>query len=74
VAVAGAAADQSRIGWDNLLFGRLATKWMALQSDSSERWAADMVYRLFQLSHSLWMARSEILYERDAQRQLLQVV
>ena len=76
-----AAEAQSKIGWDNMLFGRVATAWMHLQSEhyqqtksrrSPDRWAADMVYKLLQLSHSLWMARNGILHERDAQGQLLQ--
>ena len=75
-----AAQNQASIGWDNMLFGRLATTWMDLQEAhlrttrsrrSSERWAADMSYRLLQLSHGLWMARNRFLHERDEQGLLL---
>jgi hypothetical protein len=75
-----AAQHQQSIGWDNLLFGRIATSWMELQRDhfkttnsrrSPERWAADMAYRLLQLSHGLWMARNGYLHERDEQGLLL---
>jgi hypothetical protein len=71
---------QRLIGWDNILFGRLATEWMILQHNylatrrsrqSAERWAADMTYCLLQLSHSLWMTRNGILHERDQQGLLL---
>ena len=75
-----AIQDQSQIGWNNLLFGHVATKWMGLQDEhyrttrsrrSSERWAADMTYRLLQFSHGLWMARNRLLHERDEQGLLL---
>ena len=77
---AQAARDQTRIGWDNLLFGRLATNWMMVQAEhlrdissrkSPERWAADMAYRLLQLSHAMWTALNGILHERDQQGLLL---
>jgi len=75
-----AEQDQHHIGWHNILFGRLATKWMILQKQhlgskrskkSPERWAADMTYRLLQISHGLWMKRNGILHERDQQGLLL---
>jgi hypothetical protein len=71
---------QQQIGWNNLLFGRVATKWMGLQEEhyrttgsrrAAERWAADMTYRLLQFSHGLWMARNRLLHERDEQGLLL---
>ena len=71
-----AAQEQARIGWNNLLFGRLTTSWMALQEEhyrstrsrrSPERWAADITYKLLQLSHGLWMARNGYLHEKDSQ-------
>lgn len=75
-----AMQEQIAIGWDNILFGRLSTKWMKLQHKhlaskrsrkSPERWAADMTYRLLQISHKLWMTRNGILHERDEQGLLL---
>jgi hypothetical protein len=71
-----AEQDQHHIRWNNILFGRLATKWRILQKQhlalkcsrkSPERWAADMTYRLLQISHGLWMKRNGILHERDQQ-------
>jgi hypothetical protein len=76
----GAEQDQRNMGWNNVLFGRLATKWMHLQElhlsskrsrRSSERWAADMTYKLLEMSHTLWMTRNGILHERDRQGMLL---
>ena len=75
-----AVDDQRQIGWDNILFGRLATQWQDLQQThlsstksrrSAERWAADMTYKLLQLSHTLWTTRNGIVHERDQQGLLL---
>jgi hypothetical protein len=71
-----ARREQVAIGWDNILFGRISQKWMKLQQayltskrsrKSPERWAADMVYKLLQVSHTLWITRNGILHERDQQ-------
>ena len=76
-----AAQEQSDIGWDNVLFGRLSTTWMELQAShykakesrrSPERWAADMTYRLLQVSHGMWTTRNKFLHERDEQGLLLE--
>jgi len=75
-----ASQEQARIGWNNLLFGRVAKEWQTVQQEhyrqtssrrSAERWAADVTYRLLQLSHGLWMARNRFLHERDEQGLLL---
>ena len=75
-----AIAEQVAIGWDNILFGRLSSKWMALQKHyltskhsrkSPDRWAADLTYRLLQISHQLWTTRNGILHERDEHGLLL---
>jgi len=75
-----ACTAQGYIGWDNLMFGRVATEWQNLQHQhyrsissrrSADRWAADITYRLLQFSHALWMARNRFLHERDEQGLLL---
>jgi len=75
-----ACTAQGYIGWDNLMFGRVATEWQNLQHQyyrsissrrSAERWAADITYHLLQFSHALWMARNRFLHERDEQGLLL---
>jgi hypothetical protein len=75
-----AEQHQCQLGWNNILFGRLATEWMHLQHKhlsmkhsrkSAGRWAADMTYRLLQISHRLWMTHNGILHERDRQGLLL---
>jgi hypothetical protein len=68
-----AVIEQTTFGWDNILFGRPSTKWMTLQKlhlssrrsrKSPERWAADISYRLLQISHKLWTLRNGILHKR----------
>jgi hypothetical protein len=75
-----ATEEQIAIGWNNILFGRLSTKWMRLQKlyltskhsrKSPECWAADMTYRLLKISHQLWTTRNGILHERDEHGLLL---
>ena len=72
--------DQRSIGWNNILFGRMASRWMHLQNQylrqkkskrAAERWAADLSYQLLKMSHGLWTARNGILHERDQQGLLL---
>jgi hypothetical protein len=78
--IALARTEQLAIERDNILFGQISTKWMKLQQahlslkcsrKSPERWAADMVYKLLQISHTLWMTRNGILHEKDQQGLLL---
>ena len=73
--------EQTQIGWDNLLRGRISTRWRFIQAQhyqseqsrrSPDRWAADIIYRLLQISHSLWTTRNNIVHERDQQGLLLQ--
>jgi hypothetical protein len=68
--------DQHSIGWDNILFGRIALSWMCLQDQylcqkrskwAAERWAVDLLYQLLKMSHGLWTARNGILHKRDQQ-------
>jgi hypothetical protein len=75
-----AIAEQIAIGWNNILFGRLSTKWMSLQKlhlsskrslKSPECWAADITYCLLQISHKLWTTQNGILHERDEHGLLL---
>jgi hypothetical protein len=74
-----ATEEQIAIGWNNILFGCLSTKWMRLQKlyltskhsrKSPERWTADMTYRLLKISHQLWTTRNGILHERDEGQKL----
>jgi hypothetical protein len=75
-----AIAEQIEIGWNNILFGRLSTKWVTLQelhlsSKCSRKspgcWAADITYQLLQISHKLWTTRNGILNERNEHGLLL---
>ena len=71
-----AAVQQDQIGWDNLLFGRIAIGSRQIQTQHLRdthskrtigRWCGNLVEHLLQLSHSLWKARNDILHERDEQ-------
>ena len=75
-----AFADQAKIGWDNLFFGRVADSWRTIQREHllttpsrrlAETWTADLVYHLLQFSHSLWVCRNHHVHQRDAQGLLL---
>ena len=68
-----AYADQTSIGWDNLLRGRLATKWLTSHDHyvnlrhqshkySSTRIAPSLVQALWNFSASLWKQRNEDIY------------
>ena len=67
-----AMANQSKIGWDNLFFGRIADSWRSIQRQhllstpsrrSAETWTADFIYHLLQFSHSLWLCRNNYVHQ-----------
>jgi hypothetical protein len=67
------ASDQSKIGWDIMLFGRLGITRTSLHSEhckaikfrrSPERWSADMVYRLLRLNKSYMNGTRRASYYR----------
>ena len=75
-----AAWEQSQLGWDNGLCGCLSSQWQHQQcayywsiqsSKSADRWIANLVYRLLQVSHKLWTQQNGILHKKDAQGMLL---
>lgn len=75
-----AIQEQTQIGWDNLLFGRIGLALVAFQETylqtrqsrrSIHRWAASLVHQLLLVSHTQWITRNGVLHERDAQGLLL---
>jgi hypothetical protein len=67
-----AAKSQDRIGWLNLIEGKVSTHWRDLQARhykelSSRRtansWATELIVNLLEISHAQWIQRNDGLYE-----------
>ena len=71
--VRSAAALQDRLGWRNLLEGRLCRAWVDIQADHYRRrgirkhaptWARGLILRLLQLTHRQWTYRNSTVHIR----------
>ena len=67
-----AALSQDRIGWINLVEGKISQEWRTLQDQhyrnecsrrTARRWAEGLVVNLLEVSHSQWIQRNGGLYE-----------
>jgi hypothetical protein len=67
-----AAQSQDRIGWINLVEGKISKQWSELQAAhyrsqgsrrTATRWATDLVTNLLEISHEQWLQRNGGLYE-----------
>ena len=76
VSCRAAALDQDKIGWQNLVEGKLTIKWRELQEDYYTRlgsqhlassWASSLVSRLLELVHSMWKQQNAVDHKRDKQ-------
>ena len=70
------ALAQDKIGWQNLVEGKLSMLWRDLQDEhyssigswwSSSKWAASLATQLLELVHAMWLFRNSILHGRDRQ-------
>ena len=70
------ALAQVKIGWQNLVEGKLSMLWRDLQDEhcssigsqwSSSRWAAGLATQLLELVHAMWLFWNSILHECDRQ-------
>ena len=66
--------DQTLLGWEQFMLGRMVTTWRLAQGDyttqwqpflNSKNWIPNLVRRIWQLSHTLWLHRNEILFSRE---------
>ena len=71
-----AARYQDRIGFDNMLMGRLTKHWKRLQSHylslmfprnrySAEAWMKRLIYQLYKRMKTLWKNRCDIVHRAD---------
>ena len=75
-----AAMIQDEIGWENFLFGRIATEWRRIQAEhyrdtsskrTVKRWASGLVLHLLAICHGVWMSRNGVVHARDESGRLL---
>ena len=68
-----AAIDQDEIGWSNFLEGRLSNQWRVIQQQyfisirsrrTVQRWMADLITNILQLTHKAWTTRNDIVHEK----------
>ena len=75
---------QDKIGYHNLFCGRIATKWMEVQSQyfhssigskrSPMNWSMRFILQLLQFSHSMWKHRCNIVHDGDMNMQTEQEI
>ena len=74
-----ATLEQNKINWENLLRGRLSTKWRTLQQAYYERirsprkaanWVSGLIVQLWKVSFDLWENRNDILHNSEASARL----
>ncbi len=75
-----AVREQTTLGWDQFMKGRIATSWVLLQStdvvgrqlrNTGKSWAAALIVAIWDLSWQMWDHRNEILHNTDVSDQLL---
>lgn len=68
---AQAIAQQNRVGWEGLFFGRLVAHWEIVQNKQwrqrqrrklSKKWAATLSRRIWEIPWRLWMDHNDVLY------------
>ena len=77
---------QEKIGWNNLLFGRLDTKWIeyhasiviSKENHKSKRWVSALIRKLLEIAWDLWEHRNGIAHApnhpwKDEERGVLAV-
>ena len=68
-----AAEQQNKIGWLGMLNGHISKKWSEIQSKyfiqmfqnppSVQNWAKNVVLKMYDISHSMWINRNDIVHE-----------
>jgi len=74
------AESQARIGWDQILYGRLSTQWAGAQSISLDRrgidanqknsgsvWVSSLIRVIWKQCHAVWIERNEAKHGCDAE-------
>jgi hypothetical protein len=72
--------QQSRLGWDQFLRGRIGLKWAQLQSQhfleqkmrqTGQKWASHLIMALWDFTWSMWDNRNHILHHSEVMDKLL---
>ena len=67
-----AVKEQDNIGWDHFLLGRISNRWSRIQDRhykcihsrrTGERWAADLIMKVWKFHWSMWNHRNECLHD-----------
>ncbi len=75
-----AVHEQTTLGWDQFMKGRIATSWVPLQStefvgrqlrNTGKSWAAALIVAIWDLSWQMWDHRNDILHNSDVYDHLI---
>jgi hypothetical protein len=77
-----AVAEQDKIGWYNMLLGRLSTKWMDAQQKylesigkrtTGKRWTIPIISRLWDIAWDMWQHRNHVIHNTLHPKQQLEM-
>ena len=71
----GAAENQTKIGWQQFLLGKISKKWIDIQAryllqvgskKSAFNWATELIRRLWKIAWQLWKYRCDFAHSKDS--------
>jgi len=80
VGIRDVAEEQDGIGWMNFVEGRMSKRWTELQriyymATNSRRtaktWTNGLIQQLYSMVHKMWIARNQVVHERDENGRLI---
>ena len=76
--VASAVEEQTEIGWDNFMFGRIATQWKKVAQRPGtdwdpDRWAVNTVTAVLQALLILWKKRNTLVHGTEGETSKLEL-